>query len=246
MTDPSNTGDKRNILIVDDNDSIRSELHDYLTRRGYQASAAASAEEAQRLFAETEEPFDVAVVDVIMPGESGLDLTRWITANTQTAVILLTELDDVSDRITGLESGADDYVPKPFSMGELVARIRSVLRRQERPQADADEELAEKPSGEVVFSGWHLDLNYPTLTRSKDGDSIHLAESEYLLLKALSAHLGEPVSREALTQEVFNREWQPNDRAIDNLVVKLRKVLETTPEQPMILRTVRNRGYVLS
>ena len=219
------------ILVVDDDDRLRSLLQRYLTEQGFRVTTAGDVKQARdklRALA-----FDLLVLDIMMPGESGLDLTRSLRGESSVPILLLTAMGETGDRIDGLESGADDYLTKPFEPRELVLRIRSILRRlprQEQPEAQK----------EIHFGGYCFDLVREEL---RQGESfIRLTASETGLLKALARRPGVPVSREDLAG---GEEGPSNTRAVDVQVTRLRRKIESNPRFPRYLQTVRGTGYVL-
>jgi len=221
-------------LIVDDNDGIREELVSYLHRYGIKTIDVANAMAAREVL--VQEPISLAIVDVVMPGESGFELTKWITGNLEIPVILLTSLDDVIDRVTGLEIGADDYVPKPFDPRELLARAKAVLRRQVNQTAD--------PINRQIKNLCRLDQNERLVFSS--GRIEKLRPLEVKLLQILIANAGACVNRQQLFEAVLERDWNPEDRSIDNLIARLRKVMENDPANPEAIKTIRNKGYSIS
>ena len=224
------------ILIVDDNDNIREELSSYLNRYGISTIEASNAREARDVLAH--ETISLAILDVIMPGESGFELTKWITANTNVPVILLTSLDEVVDKVIGLEIGADDYIPKPFDPRELLARAKAVIRRHTSGnEAIGEIKLNTDVEADIAATG-HLLFS--------DGRIEKIRDTETRLLQILTQKVGQCVTRESLYEDVLGRTWDPTDRTIDNMIARIRKLIEKNPSQPNIIRTVRQRGYVLT
>lgn len=215
------------LLVVDDDDRIRDLLKRYLTRSGFRVSVAANAHEARRLMNTL--TFDLLVLDVMMPGEDGFELTKSLRKVDNIPIILLTARGDASDRIDGLSFGADDYLSKPFEPAELTLRIKAILKRQ------ATHPRAHK----IKFGDWTYDLNRNLLTNN--GERVHLTTGETALLTALSRRIGTPVSRDALAGQVNAK----SERAVDVQITRLRRKLETDPANPSFLITVRNRGYRL-
>ena len=205
----------------------------YLTSHGFGVACAPGAAEARGRIAS--ERFDLVVCDVMMPGEDGLSLTRWIRANGALPVILLTARGDPVDRIVGLEIGADDYLAKPFEPRELLARIGAVLRRA-------------GPAGEAAtyhFGGWVLHADERRLVRG-DGEAVPLTGAEFALLRALLDAAPRVVSRDDLLTATSGRDAQAFDRAVDNQVSRLRKKVEADPKDPQLIRTHRGGGYALA
>ncbi len=225
------------ILVVDDDQRVRQMLTRYFEQEGYRVSVATDgATMRERL----NDSVDVILLDVVMPGEDGLTLAREIRANSDVGIIMLTGRDDVLDRVVGLEVGADDYIAKPFHLREVLARVKSVLRRRE-PRA-----ASSVTAGEVVrFEGWRLDLASRELV-SPRGEAVDLTTGEFDLLAALAKHPGRVLGREALMDLTRGRSWEAFDRTIDAQVARLRKKIETDPKKPVLIKSVRNVGYVFT
>jgi two-component system phosphate regulon response regulator OmpR len=227
---------KATILIVDDEPDVREVLEEYFVAHGYAALGAESAGAARLLAAK--QPFDLALVDIHMPGEDGLSLARHLRERyAKIAIIMLTSASTVIDRIVGLEMGADDYVPKPFDPRELVARVKSVLRRT------ASASRAEIGATRVRIGRCVLDLGAHRLT-DENGGEVAMSPLEFDLLKALAEHPNRALSRERILNLGQPRDWDPFDRSVDLRVMRLRKKIEPDPEHPRFIRTVRNEGYV--
>lgn len=225
------------ILVVDDEPEIRDLLCTHLERTGFAATSAEDAAVARKVLADG--GIDLVVLDVMMPGEDGLSLCRHIRETDGTPVIMLTALSDQTDRIVGLEIGADDYLTKPFSPRELVARIRAVLRRMS-PRAEREE-----PEGPLTeFAGWTLDIAQSELTRS-DGVIIPLSSGELTLMKVFLEHPDEVLSRDELMAKSRGRETHPYERSIDNMIARLRRKVERDASNPRIIKTVWGGGYRL-
>jgi two-component system phosphate regulon response regulator OmpR len=224
------------ILVVDDEPDVRDVLDEYLAAHGFTVVAAANAEAAKALVAR--QPFDLAIVDIHMPGEDGLSLARHLRERyADLAVVMLTSAGTVVDRIVGLEMGADDYVAKPFDPRELLARVKSVLRRTAAARR-GDIGAARVRIGRCV-----LDLGAHRLTDA-DGADVAMSSLEFDLLKALAEHPNRALSRERILNLTQRRDWDPFDRSVDLRVMRLRKKIEPDPEHPRYIRTVRNEGYV--
>ena len=218
------------ILVVDDDDRLRELLRKYLTENGFLVTAAASAAEARRRLAGV--TFDLMVLDVMMPGESGLDLARDLEARLDLPILMLTAMSEPEDRISGLETGIDDYLSKPFEPRELLLRINAILRRRPPPQTAAPRQVA---LGGMVFDADRGEL--------ADGpDRVRLTDLEASLLGALARQPGAIVSREDLIELTGAG---GGGRAIDVQVTRLRRKIEPNPRQPRYLQTVRGKGYVL-
>jgi two-component system phosphate regulon response regulator OmpR len=227
---------KATILIVDDEPDVREVLEEYFVAHGYAALGAESAGAARLLAAK--QAFDLALVDIHMPGEDGLSLARHLRERyAKIAIIMLTSASTVIDRIVGLEMGADDYVPKPFDPRELVARVKSVLRRT------ASASRAEIGATRVRIGRCVLDLGAHRLT-DENGGEVAMSPLEFDLLKALAEHPNRALSRERILNLGQPRDWDPFDRSVDLRVMRLRKKIEPDPEHPRFIRTVRNEGYV--
>ncbi len=217
------------LLVVDDDARLCELLRRYLSENGFRVTSAADAREARAHLARF--AFDLVVLDVMMPGESGLDLTRALRRDDRVPVLLLTAMAEPEDRVNGLEQGADDYLSKPFEPRELVLRIRNLLQR--RPAVDAERR-------EVRFGGCRFDLARSELFRG--GDMIRLTAAEAGLLASLAQKAGEPVSREELS---LSSQFSGNVRNVDVQMTRLRRKIERDPRFPRYLQTVRGTGYVL-
>ena len=230
------------LLVVDDHPDIRQSLTLYLQRQGWRVLAAADAREADALLAR--ERIDLVVLDVMMPGEDGLSLCRRIAGAQAAPVILLTAMDSSRDKLAGFESGADDYVVKPFDPPELVARIRTVLRRWRRG-GNAGAPAAPEARPRYRFDGWTLDLGRRELF-DRDGKPVALSGAEFRLLQVLVEHPGVVLSRDRLLDLVGDGEASNFDRSIDSQVSRLRKKLEPDPRRPGLLKTVWGNGYLFA
>lgn len=234
--------ERKHIVIVEDVDLQRDAIVEYLSRAGFELSGAASGAELRGICESRK--VDVAIVDLHLPDEDGLDLVRFLRDTQRCGIIVLTANDDPTDRIVGLEVGADDFVTKPHPPRELLARIRSILRRlDEAPAAEAKPALA-SPISETAMSGWRLDVSVRCL-RGPDNQHIDLTAAEYALMKELISQPGEALDREHLMRSVFHRSWTYEDRSMDVLVTRLRRKLEPIGIAHLI-KSVRGTGYVLS
>lgn len=234
----------RTILVVDDDARLRNRLRSFLQREGYDAHAL-SGGKALRAFLK-ERSADLVVLDLVMPGEDGLSLTRYLRENFSIGILILTGKGEPVDRIVGLEMGADDYLAKPFNMRELLARLRSISRRIESAGRRAPSADSGPSHGAILaFDGCRLDIESRRLT-GRDGADVALTGAEFDLLVALARHSGRPVSRDRLLDAVGGRAWQPYDRSIDLHISHLRKKLERDPKAPAIIKTIRGVGYALS
>ena len=225
------------LLLVDDEAALREPLAEYLTRQGFVVSQAASAAQA-RSHLRNQTP-DLVLLDIMMPGEDGLSLCRHLSEARAIPTILLTAKGEATDRIVGLELGADDYVVKPFDPRELVARIRSVLRRAARDSVlPADNELLE-------FDGWQLDPLKRRLI-NPDGAVVAISSAEFRLLTAFLEHPRQVLDRDRLLDMVQGREAHLFDRAVDNQISRLRRKIETDSRSPQLIQTVWGGGYMLA
>lgn len=227
---------KATILIVDDEPDVREVLEEYFIAHGFTAICAGSADAARSLAAQ--QPIDLALVDIRMPGEDGLSLARHLReCYARTAIVMLTSAGTVVDRIVGLEMGADDYIAKPFDPRELLARVKSVLRRTS-PAGRADLGAERVRIGRCV-----LDLAAHRLT-DKAGGEVPMSPLEFDLLKAFAEHPNQALSRERILNLSQQREYDPFNRSVDLRVMRVRKKVEPDPEHPQYIKTVRNEGYV--
>ncbi len=228
------------ILVVDDHRDIRTSLERYLRKNGMRATGAEDAKAARRML--KNHAVDLVVLDIMMPGEDGLSLCRELSATRMVPVILLTAKVEETDRIIGLEIGADDYVTKPFNPRELLARIKAVLRRVESLPPKKREGASKEGAGMIRFGEWTLDTRARALIDAADV-AIALSTGEYLLLSAFVSHPGRVLTRDQLLDLTRGREAQPFDRAIDNQVSRLRRKIEADPKQPKIIVTHWGGGY---
>lgn len=232
------TARQSHILVVDDDRHIRTMLTRYLTDHGLRVAMADGGEQMMDLFAQYQ--FDVVVLDVMMPGDDGFTLCQRLRAQSHVPIILLTARDTETDRVIGLELGADDYVAKPFNPRELLARIRAMLRRATMVSASAS--AAPGNHARFHFAGWTLDLTKRALT-SPRGTRVDLTTGEFDLLSALVHHPQHVLSRDQLLDLVHGRSSLNIDRSIDVQISRLRRKIEDDPQQPILIRTVRNGGY---
>ncbi|GGB88269.1 DNA-binding response regulator [Novosphingobium endophyticum] len=225
------------LLLVDDEAALREPLAEYLSRQGFAVTQATSAAEARSRLRE-DKP-DLVLLDIMMPGEDGLSLCRHLVETQDLPVIFLTARGEATDRIVGLEIGADDYVVKPFEPRELVARIRSVLRRSARAPAVPTENEA------LMFEGWRLD---PLKRRLIDpeGAVVAISSVEFRLLMAFLEHPRQVLDRDRLLDMVQGREAHLFDRAVDNQVSRLRRKIEADSRNPQLIQTVWGGGYMLA
>ncbi len=227
------------ILVVDDDREIRDLLGKFLERQRLRVTTARDGKEARRAF--TNGHFQLVVLDLMLPGESGMELARWLRTETKVPIIMLTAMAEETDRIIGLEFGADDYVTKPFNPRELLARIRAVLRRT----GDAEERAADHGAKAYNFSGWVLETARRRLL-DPSGVEVALTGGEYDLLVALLDRPNRVLTRDMLLDLLRGRQAGPFDRAIDVAVSRLRRKLEDDGRNSQLIKTVRGGGYVLS
>ena len=235
---PENGGHKAKIIVVDDDVRLRDLLRRYLTEQGFNVVSAENAQAMNKLW--VRERYDLLVLDLMLPGEDGLAICRRLRgAGDQTPIIMLTAKGEEVDRIIGLEMGADDYLPKPFSPRELVARINAVLRRK------APVEIPGAPSdGPQTFEFGEFILDLATRTLKKNGENINLTTGEFSVLKVFARHARQPLSREKLMELARGREYEVFDRSLDVQISRLRKLVEPDPTNPLYIQTVWGLGYV--
>jgi two-component system OmpR family response regulator len=227
------------ILVVDDDAEIRGLLGEYLRKNGYQATIAGDGKAMWAALSRGK--IDLVVLDLMLPGEDGLTLCRKLRAESEMPVIMLTARGEETDRIVGLEMGADDYLAKPFSPRELVARIKSVLRRYRSLPLN----LRADDARSIAFAGWRLDTTARHLL-SPEGVVTPLGGVEYQLLRIFLSHPNQVLTRDQLMVLSKGREADPLDRSIDIRVSRLRHRLRDDPADPQIIKTVRGEGYVLA
>lgn len=227
---------QHHLLVVDDHQAIRDSLHTYLNKHGYRVSTASSAAVARRLL--TTSAVDLVVLDIMMPGEDGLALCRFLRETSGLPVILLTAVTEDTDRVVGLEMGADDYVTKPFNPRELLARIKAVLRRT---HALPPQRLP--LTGDLLrFDRWALDVRRRELLDA-DGVAVALSTAEFVLLSVFLQHPQLVLSRDQLLDLTCGREADVFDRSIDNRISRLRKKIEADPKHPQLIKTHWGGGY---
>lgn len=226
------------ILVVDDEDHLRDGLRFNLVNAGYRVDVANNGETARRLL--TERAFDLVLLDVMMPGEDGLSICRWMRSNDdRTPVLMLTVRSLTEDMVNGLDSGADDYMTKPFDLRELLARVRGMLRRKAWASTDGE---AQEAIEVLEFSGNHIDFRSYRAT-THDGRELELSHREAMLLQMLSTTPGEVVPRDRILEQVWGLKGNIHTRTIDNFVMRLRRYFEHDPKQPRHLLSVRGVGY---
>ena len=229
--------EKKHILIVDDDTRICDLLEKFLSKNGYLVSAVHSAEQARQILAGLE--FDLIILDVMMPRESGIELTSHLREKNKTPIILLTAKGDAEDRILGLEAGADDYLPKPFEPMELLLRIKAVLRR-------TGENLIYKDNINQIISFGELSFDTERNELWDRQNLIYLTSSESKIMQIFSKSIGVPITRFDLIKALRTNGKPMNDRAIDVQITRLRRKIERNPKEPRYLQTLRGIGYMLT
>lgn len=236
------------ILVVDDEQAVRELLRDCFELQGYQVHEAASTHQTFQIL--SNETIDLITLDLKLGAEDGLNLARDIRANHRTPIIMVTGRGDMIDRVVGLEMGADDYISKPFHLREVVARVRSVLRRSEVSNASAppgDAACDTEADGDVrfAFEGWVLDVARRDLKRDT-GALQPLTTAEFNLLRLFVERPQRVLSRDVIMDQLKGHDWSPIDRSIDTLVGRLRKKVERPETETQLIKTVRGAGYVFS
>jgi two-component system OmpR family response regulator len=227
------------VLIVDDDAEIRSLLREYLEKNAYRVTAVADGRGMWAALGQAQP--DIIVLDLMLPGEDGLTICRNLRARSGVPIIMLTARGEETDRIVGLEMGADDYLPKPFNPRELLARVKSILRRARA----LPENLHPDDARTIRFAGWTLDVATRNL-RSPAGVVVALSGTEYKLLRIFLAHPNRVLNRDQLIDLMLSRDASPFDRSIDVQVSRLRQRLGEGARDPAIIKTVRSEGYVLA
>jgi two-component system phosphate regulon response regulator OmpR len=223
------------ILVVDDDARIRGLLQKFLSRNGFWVSAARDAAHARNLLEGLD--FDLIVLDVMMPGETGVDLTASLREHLNTPILLLTARGDAGDRIKGLEAGADDYLSKPFEPRELLLRINAILRRVPKPVPKSE------PPRTVQLGEVRYDVMRGELWRGRE--LVRLTATESMLMSIFATRAHEPVSRAELIEDLGGSDAQSQERAVDVQITRLRRKIEEDPKSPRYLQTVRGAGYML-
>ena len=223
------------LLIVDDDERIRTLLQKFLIRNGFLVSAARDSAHARRILSGLD--FDLIILDVMMPGEDGISLTKEVRKNSDTPILLLTAKGETQDRIFGLEAGADDYLAKPFEPKELLLRLNAILRR-----VPAQDEAAPLPK--VMHLGQvHYDVDRGEMWQGED--RLRLTATESQLMRIFSSTPGVPLSSSNLVEQLGRDGGQAQERAVDVQITRLRRKIEQDPKQPRYLQTVRGAGYML-
>lgn len=231
--------DHGHVLVVDDDPQIRLLVARFLQRHGYEVTGAPDGRAMLEVLRQAD--IDLIILDLMLPGRSGFDLCGDVRATSQVPIVMLTARSEESDRIIGLEAGADDYVTKPFSPRELLARVRAVLRRSRSMRRTGDGRASEC----VVFDGWRMDLRRRELT-SPSGTLVDLSTGEFDLMVAFIEHANRVLSREALMQFAKTRNSDPFDRAIDVQISRLRRKLEADVNGGQLIKTIRGAGYMFT
>ena len=230
------------IAIVDDDPVLRNRLGKFLEKEGFRVTALGDGP-ALRALLEREAP-DLVIMDLQLPGEDGLSLTRYLREHTEIPVLILTGKGDTIDRVVRLEMGADDYLAKPFSLRELLARLKVILRRAAPASAKA-QVPAEPTTERYSFGNWTIDFTAIDLLTA-DGTSANLTAAEFKLLEAFVRSPGITLSRDRLVEAMSDRSWGPMDRSVDLHISHLRKKIEADPKKPELIKTVRGFGYVFT
>lgn len=226
-----------NLLVVEDEPITRSQLMSHFEKEGYAVTGSASADGVLEQISDGD--IDVCLIDINLPGKDGLTLTREIRTTSDVGIILVTGKDDQVDRIIGLESGADDYVTKPFNPRELLSRVKNLLWRVKAQEKQKEKGFKRK------FEGWTLDLNKRELS-TPDGELQALSAGEFHLLLALIENAGEVMTRDQLMNRIRNREWYPDDRYIDVLVGQVRRKFREYDHATTFISTIHGTGYLFA
>jgi len=228
------------IAIVDDDEKIRRLLRRCFEPEGYRVSEAASAAELDQIMADG--PVDLITLDLNLAGDDGLSIARAVRSHSQVPIIMVTGKGDPIDKIVGLEVGADDYISKPFHVREVLARVRSVLRRAGAAAPDTETTPSPAAKGVYRFGDWVMDVPKREL-RLQSGGAEALTTGEFDLLEVLVKYPNRVLSRDQIMDKLKGHDWNPYDRSIDNQVARLRKKIEPDPNNPQLIKTVRGVGY---
>ncbi|CAN5429357.1 response regulator transcription factor [soil metagenome] len=229
----------RRILVADDEPSVREAVGYALEQEGFEVTIAEDGEDAEAKLAPGEADFDLLILDIMMPGRSGLDVCREVRSRSPVPIILLTAKDAEVDKVVGLEVGADDYVTKPFSVRELIGRVRAQLRRRELDRSSSTQESKMIDAGQV-----HIDLSRHLVTIR--GEAVNLTRSEFQVLRLLAEKPGQVFSRLEIMEELWQSEFSGDVRACDVHISNLRQKIEPDPQDPELVVTVRGVGYRLA
>lgn len=238
MTVPNESAAEKHLLVVDDDRELRELLQRYLAENGFLVTTVNDGSEMAQAFAENH--FDLVVMDLMLPGDDGLSLTQQLRQKSDIPVVMLSARGEDIDRIIGIEMGADDYLAKPFNPRELLARIKSLLRRVQ-PSSTAPE-----GGGSDQYSFAHFRLDVITRVLYVDGEPVELTNNEYSLLRILLENPETELTRDLLTQRLKGYERQPFDRSIDVAITRLRKKIEPDPSNPVFIRTLWGKGYIFT
>lgn len=236
---------EKRILVVEDDSKIRALLRNCFQADGYNVSECGDASCVDQAFADHQP--DLVTLDINLAGENGFDIARELRRTHDVPIIMVTGKDDVIDRVVGLELGADDYITKPFHVREMLARVRSVLRRYDgHKTADAPIQAApDSDSAAIDLDGLKVDLNQLAM-RDRADQLCDLTTADFKLLKAFLENPNRPLSRDRLMDLIDGPEWVPLDRTIDNQVARLRRKIERDPSHPLLIKTIRGIGYMLT
>lgn len=229
---------KNHILVIDDDKEITLLISDYLTQHGYKTTCAYNGNNLAALLRENN--FDLIILDIMLPGNDGLSLCQFIRKTHDVPIFMLSAADSTADRVAGLELGADDYITKPFSARELLARVKAQLRRTSGELQQTSKRLS--PLNKLHFANWRLDRETHCLI-DEDDIAISLSKREFDLLIIFLEHPGRILSRDQLSDLLYDRVCDPSDRSIDVLIGRLRKKIEIDPRNPLLLKTIRGGGY---
>ena len=230
--------EKARIIVCDDEAEMREMLEEFLSDEGYAVTVAEGGAELRRLVPQVRP--DLVVCDLKMPGEDGLSLTRWLRSESHAAVLMLTGMGSVMDRVVGLEMGADDYLAKPFEPAELRSRIKAILRRTMAPTHAAQG----RPPARLKVGRCVVDLEEKTMF-DESGEKVPLTSMEFDLLHTFITHAKRVLTRDQLLEMAHHQRWDPYDRSVDIRIARLRKKIEVDPSKPRVLKTVRGEGYML-
>ncbi len=235
--------DKRRILVVDDDSDVRWMIRKYLEKHDFAVDTVQDGTQMRAIL--EQHGYDLIILDVTMPGEDGLSLARFLREHFDVGIVMVTAASEVVDRVLGLEMGADDYITKPFEPRELLARIKSVLRRSSAGQTQQAHGKAVRAVAKVRFGRVLLDLDAHKLL-TEDGDEIQITSMEFDLLKAFADNPNKVLTRDQLLNLAHNRDWDPFDRSIDIRIARIRRKIEPDPSKPRIIKTVRGAGYIFA
>lgn len=234
---------KARIIVVEDEPDLREAVAEYLGANGYDVATAENAAAARSLL--EAQPYHLAILDIAMPGEDGLSLGRWLRTKTQIGIIYATAAGTALDRIVGLELGADDYIVKPYELREVLARVRSVLRRVPQPVAPQAAKTDTGTRRFMNFGGFQADFDGRLVTGA-NGAVIEMAKSEFDVLEVFLTRANRLLTRAAISEAIGFVEDPESSRAVDIRIMRLRKKIEADPANPKFLRTVRGEGYIFS